>query len=101
MLIGPDEQVSAIVDWANAAAGNPDLDRARTLTILTLDPAAIARRTDPRWSALSRGWIESGALSGVPAAARGWACRFMLADLGARYAPAQLDHVRAGLDLGL
>jgi Ser/Thr protein kinase RdoA (MazF antagonist) len=42
--------VTGVLDWANAAAGDPDLDRARTWTILTLDPAARARRGEPGWA---------------------------------------------------
>jgi hypothetical protein len=42
--------VTGVLDWANAAAGDPDLDRARTWTILTFDPSARARRGEPGWA---------------------------------------------------
>jgi hypothetical protein len=79
------------------ASGYPDLDRARTLSILTLDPAARERRADPRWAALAEGWIEGAALTRVPAAARACAYRYTLADLAPRYPDPQLAHIRAAL----
>jgi Phosphotransferase enzyme family len=48
ILAGASGEVTGVLDWANAAAGDPDLDRARTWTILTLDPAARARRGERR-----------------------------------------------------
>lgn len=97
VLIADDGHVSAVLDWANAARGQPDLDRARTLSILTLDPAAIRRRQDQRWVAFTEGWIDAGQLSRVPAAARAWAYRYTLADLAHRYPEPQLAHIRAAL----
>jgi aminoglycoside phosphotransferase (APT) family kinase protein len=84
LLTSADGEVTGILDWANAAAGDPDLDRARTWAILTLDPAARARRGEPGWAALLDGWAESAALHDVPAAHRAWACAFMLRDLARR-----------------
>jgi Ser/Thr protein kinase RdoA (MazF antagonist) len=92
-----DDRVSGVVDWANAAAGDPLLDRARSWSILTLDPAASARRADARWSALVDGWLEAGQLTVLPSAARTWSCRFMLKDLSRRYRHDQLGAVRAAL----
>jgi hypothetical protein len=40
----------------------------------------------------------AGRLDDLPAAARAWACRFMLADLARRYSPAELAHVQRTLD---
>jgi aminoglycoside phosphotransferase (APT) family kinase protein len=91
-------QVTGVLDWANAAAGDPDLDRARTWAILTLDPAARARRGEPGWSALCDGWSESGGLHEVPAGYRAWACAFMLSDLAGRYTAAEMKHVADALD---
>ena len=91
------EAVSGVIDWANAAAGHPDLERARSGTILALDPAAVARRDDPRWAALVDGWTESGELLDVPPAARAWACMFMLKDLAGRYSGAELARVHDAL----
>lgn len=90
--------VTGVLDWANAAAGDPELDRARTWSILTLDPAARAYGDEPGWAALRDGWIESGGLHDIPAAHRAWACTFMLADLGKRYTAPELRHVAAALD---
>ena len=100
ILCGADGEVTGVLDWANAAAGDPDLDRARTWAILTLDPAARAR-DEPGWAALRDGWIESAALRDVPAACRAWACRFMLADLAQRYPADELEHIADALDQAL
>jgi hypothetical protein len=96
VLVGDDGEPTAVIDWANAAAGPAELDRARTWSILTLDPAAVALRADPGWRALSESWLAR--LGPVSAAARAWACRFMLSDLASRHSPAELAHVRAALD---
>jgi Ser/Thr protein kinase RdoA (MazF antagonist) len=92
-----DDQVSGVVDWANAAGGDPSLDRARSWTILTLDPAASTRGADRRWSALVKGWFEAAEFRSLPVTARGWACRYMMKDLSGRYRPDQLHKVRAAL----
>ena len=98
ILGGADGEVTGVLDWANAAAGDPDLDRARTWTILTLDPAACARRDERGWAALRDGWIESAGLGDVLAAHRAWACAFMLSDLAGRYTAEELVHVADALD---
>ncbi len=41
VIVGDDGEPAAVIDWTNAAAGDPLLDRARTWSILTLDPAAL------------------------------------------------------------
>jgi Ser/Thr protein kinase RdoA (MazF antagonist) len=97
VLVDEGDEVSGVLDWANAAAGPAVLDRARTSTILTLDPRAVARRADPRWCALVEGWTEAGELAGLPPTAMAWACRFMLTDLANRYSPDQLSAVSAAL----
>ncbi len=97
VLVDDDDQVSGVIDWANAAAGPPALDRARTGTILNLDPLAIRLAADPAWAALAAGWASAADLGGLPAPALAWACRYMLADLAHRYRPDQLTHVRAAL----
>jgi Ser/Thr protein kinase RdoA (MazF antagonist) len=98
VLVDPSGAVTGVVDWANAAAGDPVLDRARTWAILTLDPQA-RRQREPGWTALAEGWAESGQLSDIPAAARAWACRFMLTDLARRYQPGELQHVADALEI--
>jgi Ser/Thr protein kinase RdoA (MazF antagonist) len=99
LLVNGDGTLAGVLDWANAAAGPPVLDRARTWAILTLDPAARARHAAPGWSGLIAGWTERAALDEVPPGARAWACRFMLGDLARRYSPAELEHVRQALAL--
>jgi aminoglycoside phosphotransferase (APT) family kinase protein len=98
VLVDEGGQVSGVIDWANAAAGHPDLDRARSAAILKLDPAAVALRADPAWAALAEGWEEAASLSGLPAGAMVWACRYMLADLSSRYDEDQLAGVHRALD---
>jgi aminoglycoside phosphotransferase (APT) family kinase protein len=90
-------EVVAVIDWANAASGRPILDKARTTSILTLDPAACARRIDERWRVLSDAWLEEieGDLDDNTLA---WACRYMLNDLGSRYRRRDLAPVRQRLN---
>jgi Ser/Thr protein kinase RdoA (MazF antagonist) len=97
ILVSDGAEITGVLDWANARVGDPVADRARSWAILNLDPAARARRALPGWRALTQGWTESGALDAVPAAARAWACRFMLTDLAGRYPAADLAHVRRAL----
>jgi Ser/Thr protein kinase RdoA (MazF antagonist) len=98
VLVDDGEQVSGIIDWANAAAGNPDLDRARSASIFRWDPAAGARRADPAWAALYDGWEEAGGLLDLPRAALVWAGKYMLADLASRYNEDQLSEISKALD---
>jgi Ser/Thr protein kinase RdoA (MazF antagonist) len=98
VLLDDAGQLTGVIDWANAAAGDPQLDRARTLTILTLDPAALRRRRDPRWAALTDTWIEEGRLRTTDRHARRWACRYMLNDLRQRHPPDALRHIQEALE---
>lgn len=93
VLVGDRSEITGVIDWANAAAGDPVLDRARSWTIFTLDPGAVARRANPGWITLTHEWIRAGGLHDIPAAARAWACRFMLQDLRQRYPTAALEHI--------
>jgi aminoglycoside phosphotransferase (APT) family kinase protein len=43
VLVDEQGDVSGVLDWANVAGGHPDLDRARSWSILTLDPAAVKK----------------------------------------------------------
>lgn len=97
VLVDGDGRPTAVIDWANAAAGDPELDRARTWSLLALDPAARELRTDPGWVACTDHWLRAADLHALSAASREWACRFMLADLAARHTHAELDHVREAM----
>jgi aminoglycoside phosphotransferase (APT) family kinase protein len=97
VLVDAAGQVSGVVDWANTAAGPAVAERARTWSILTLDPSARLRQGDPRWRALTAGWTRAAALDDLPPAARAWACRTMLDDLSRRFDPDALLHVRVAL----
>jgi aminoglycoside phosphotransferase (APT) family kinase protein len=93
VLVDDAATVTGVIDWANAAAGEPVLDRARTWSILMLDPAALARGSQPGWRTLISAWTSQAALTNLPARARAWACEFMLGDLARRYPAAELKHV--------
>jgi Ser/Thr protein kinase RdoA (MazF antagonist) len=95
VLLDDEAEVTGVIDWANASAGDPELDAARTWSILTLDPAALELRARPGWVALTEAWLDG--LGEVPAGARAWACRFMLDDLAERHDRAALQHVREAL----
>lgn len=97
VLVDDAGKLSGVIDWANAAAGDPELDRARTLTILTLDPIAMERRRDAVWAAFGDAWIEAGQLRDVAASAQAWACRYMLKDLATRYSAGNLAHIAEAL----
>jgi aminoglycoside phosphotransferase (APT) family kinase protein len=97
LLVDEAADVTGVLDWANAAAGPSVLDRARTWSILTLDPAVIRRRGDPAVRALVEGWSSAARFDDLTAEARTWACRMMLRDLAPRYLGLQLDHIRAYL----
>ena len=96
VLVDESGQVSGVIDWANAAAGHPDLDRARSLAILNRDPAAVARRADPAWAALADGWQEAAGQTSPNASL--WAHRYMLTDLSGRYDEDQLSGLRRAVD---
>jgi hypothetical protein len=69
----------------------------RAATALGLDPAKLGSlrgASGSSWAALSGGWSQAGRLDDLPAAARAWACRYLLADLASRYSPAELAHAR-------
>jgi aminoglycoside phosphotransferase (APT) family kinase protein len=92
-------QPTGVIDWANAAAGDPELDRARTWSLLTLDPAARELHADPGWAALTDHWLQAGRLDALTASARLWACRFMLTDLAGRHTATELAHIRDAMRL--
>jgi hypothetical protein len=94
VLVDDNGDPTAVIDWANAAAGDPELDRARTWSVLTLDPAARELSRNPGWATLCDHWLEAARLHDLSAAARTWACDFMLEDLAARRSPEELAHIR-------
>ncbi|MFI7651036.1 phosphotransferase [Micromonospora sp. NPDC049460] len=94
VLVNEAGDVSGVLDWTNAAAGPEVLDRARTWSILTLDPAIMPLHDEPRCAALLEGWTHTANFARLPPSARAWACRFMLDDLAARYPASRLDHIR-------
>jgi hypothetical protein len=99
VLVDDDGEPTAVIDWANAAGGDPELDRARTWSLLRLDPAARALVENPGWVALTDHWLKAGRMHALSGSARAWACRFMLGDLAARHADAELAHIRHAMRL--
>jgi aminoglycoside phosphotransferase (APT) family kinase protein len=99
VLVDDDGEPTGVIDWANAAGGDPELDQARTWSLLTLDPAVRELADNPRWAALTEHWLHAARMDAVSASARIWACRYMLADLAARHTPAELVHVRHAMRL--
>lgn len=97
IVLDEDDEVSAVIDWTNAAAGPAAYDLARTASIFHLDPHAVPLLGDPTWRAFLDGWTESAQLGAVPAEATAWACRYMLDDVGDRYDEDGLAPVRAAL----
>lgn len=85
--------VTGVLDWANAAAGDADLDRARSWSILTQDPQTLPYRDNPVWIAFVEGWCAAADVETIPASARLWAARFMLTDLAHRVPSEDLAHV--------
>jgi aminoglycoside phosphotransferase (APT) family kinase protein len=94
VLVDDDGEPTGVIDWANAAAGDPELDRARTWSILTLDPSVRPLRERAGWVTLTDQWLAAGRLHALSTSARRWACDFMLADLATRHTEAELAHVR-------
>ena len=60
VLVDDDGEPAAVIDWANTAAGDPELDRARTWSLLTLDPVARELRERAGWAALTDHWLQAG-----------------------------------------
>jgi aminoglycoside phosphotransferase (APT) family kinase protein len=91
--------VSAVLDWVNAQAGDPRADVARTYAILTADPAAVVfRRRDPMAArAFRQGWRTAyegaagplGEVGAYIAEAGAW----MRRDLAARHDAGSLDRI--------
>jgi hypothetical protein len=97
VLVDPAGEIFTVIDWANASVGPPEIDLARTATILTLDPATQRLNADSRWQALVDGWREGSGWDALPERAWVWAMRFMLNDLSTRYSEADLQPIRAAL----
>ncbi|HYI56751.1 MAG TPA: phosphotransferase [Microlunatus sp.] len=98
VLVDPSGQVVALLDWANAAVGPAELELARTASILTADPQAVAWQQDARCRALVEGWRQESGWDGVQDRARAWALRFMLDDLSDRHSAEELRAIRAALE---
>uniref|UniRef100_UPI001300A5FE aminoglycoside phosphotransferase family protein n=1 Tax=Desertihabitans aurantiacus TaxID=2282477 RepID=UPI001300A5FE len=80
VLVGDDDEVSAVVDWANARAGDPALDVARTWALLTAHPTVAGWRRSAAGAAFLDGWAEAAGFSALGDDARRWGLEFFLAD---------------------
>ncbi|HLI01049.1 MAG TPA: phosphotransferase [Acidimicrobiales bacterium] len=98
ILLDDRDQVSGVVDWANCAAGPPELDRARTATLFHWDPAAVVLKPNPVWAALAEAWAATASFPQIPRRALLWAYRYMLADLSDRYHGDELSELRRAAD---
>lgn len=84
------ERITAVLDWTNAAAGDPRTDVARTFSILRIE-ARMPRRFPPemrrRLAAFERGWLQ-GLGGALPEAAFcAWAGDFLADDMAAKRPP--------------
>jgi aminoglycoside phosphotransferase (APT) family kinase protein len=100
--------VSAVLDWANACAGDPRADLARTYTILLVEPHMPGR--EPLWYRAARRLLAQTWLAGYRSVAGplldmpmffAWAGAVMAADLAPRvddpqswWQPAHLERIR-------
>ena len=94
-------EICGVVDWDNARRGHPWLDLARTMSILTLDPAVADAPSEVRGvvPAFIDAWLDGyGSMArSIPRACQRWAARVMLDDLEPRYVatPELLEPIRA------
>ncbi|MGN6600757.1 MAG: phosphotransferase family protein [Actinomycetes bacterium] len=92
ILVDEALEVLAVIDWANAAAGPPVADLARTESILTLDPVIPTVRGRRAAAALLDAWAAPIA-DRVSRGWRLWSAEVLRQDLAERYAPEDLRHV--------
>jgi aminoglycoside phosphotransferase (APT) family kinase protein len=94
-------RITAVLDWANARAGDPRADLARTLSILRLDADELPHEALPVVGAYEAGLLRGyGAAAGEPADLPlflSWAGHVMLRDLAPRLAgnPAKRARIAA------
>ena len=99
------ERITAVLDWANARAGDPRADLARAISILRLDAGDLPPEARPILRAFERGLRDGySATAGPPADMplfHVWAGRAMLHDLAPRLAanPAQAARIRRWIGL--
>jgi aminoglycoside phosphotransferase (APT) family kinase protein len=90
-------QVSAVLDWTNAHAGDPRADFARTVTILRLSPPRARGFQRLGRALLELGWRYGYGPVGTStdlAPFYAWAGAAMEHDLAGRFSPSELAHVR-------
>ncbi|RCK68847.1 hypothetical protein DT076_14510 [Desertihabitans brevis] len=101
VLVGDDDEVSAVLDWANARAGDPALDVARTWALLAAHPAVAGWRGSPVGAAFLDGWAEAAGFSALDDDARRWGLEFFLTDQAGALSEQELGSARRLLaDLG-
>ncbi|MGH9173928.1 MAG: phosphotransferase family protein [Vicinamibacterales bacterium] len=99
-LLTDGEEITAVLDWANAHAGDPRADLARSITIARLDTGDLPREWRPAIRAfergLRRGYVEQTGPLPEMARFHVWAGQAMLHDLAPRLAsnPAQTTRIQ-------
>jgi len=88
-------QVSAVLDWTNAHAGDPRADFARTVSLLRLHPLTGGPAERGMRLLLEIGWrLGYGGLERDMAPFYAWAGAAMQHDLAHRFGASELAHVR-------
>ncbi len=99
------ERITAVLDWANARAGDPRADLARAISIIRLDAGGAPPEARPILRAFERGLRAGYELAAGPLVDMQlfhvWAGRAMLHDLAPRLAtnPAQAARIRRWIRL--
>jgi aminoglycoside phosphotransferase (APT) family kinase protein len=95
-VLGDGLQLTAVLDWTNAHAGDPRADFARTVTILRLSPPWGDRKEWLGRRLFEVGWrLGYGPPGPDMAPFYRWAAGAMLHDLAGRYSSAELAPIRA------
>ena len=94
-VLGERDQLTAVLDWTNAHAGDPRADFARTVTILRLSPPWGDRAQRVGRAVFEMLWRFGYGPPGPDMAAfYAWAGGAMLRDLSGRYSADELEPVR-------
>jgi aminoglycoside phosphotransferase (APT) family kinase protein len=96
-VLAADGQLSAVIDWTNAFAGDPRADFARTASVLRLMPRVERLNRVTRLGALvlEMAWrLGYGPVGGDLALHYAWAGAALEADVAGRHAPRALEPIR-------
>jgi Ser/Thr protein kinase RdoA (MazF antagonist) len=96
-LFGEDDEVTGVIDWANARSGTAADDRARTAALLFLDPTARRLAEHSSLRAFIRGWARTAKIGEVSSAELEHAIEFMIRDLSGRHTTVELEPAHRAL----